>query len=314
MKYVKFLAVALASLLTLVSCESGSVGQTIVQFADQQYEGGFGSGWIYVPLTLSGTEMNTKDVEVSVKVVPVDSEYTEAVEDKDYQITSYDLVFRPGVEEVALEIELMETDPMKLPDIMEFKLEIVASNTNVGANHQCLVHLEKTTADRLCGEWYLSFEAYPNYGDIMSPMRVNVTWNDATNSFSMLALNNPSSVYGTYPLTMVFDQAKDYIILPAYHFIEWYQGGDQIILAQFQATNVREAVADDGSLMMICDRSGDDIIGTYDKENFQTITFPASDTAMAIGYTFVDESGNPTYFSFFGTGMRNVKLTRTRPQ
>ena len=312
MKYIKSLAVMMVAMLTLVSCESGSVGKTVVQFADQQFDGGFGSGWLYVPLKLSGTEMNTANVEVSVSVVPTEGTYAEAVEDVDYQITSYNLVFRPGVEEAALEIQLMETDPMKLPDVMEFKLAITASNTNIGANKECLVHLEKTTADRLCGQWYLSFEANPNYADIVSPTLVNITWNAATKRFSMLVPNNSTSVYGTYPITMIFDEDNDYIILPAYEFIEWYDQNNTILIAQFQATNVREAQTEDGQIMMICDRSGDDIIGTYDKVNFQTITFPASDTALAIGYSYVDESGSPTYFNFWGTGMRNVSLSRTK--
>ena len=63
---------------------------------------------------------------------------------------------------------------------------------------------------------------------------------------------------------------------------------------------------------MVCDRAADDIIGTYDKKDFQTITFPASDTSLAIGYSYVDESGNPTILSFFGSGMRNIRLSRTK--
>ncbi|MBR4850977.1 MAG: hypothetical protein IKU97_02835 [Tidjanibacter sp.] len=312
MKYIKSLAVIMVAMLTLASCESGNVGKTVVQFADQQFEDGFGSGWIYVPLKLSGSVMNTADVNVSVQVVPTEGSYTEAVEDVDYQITSYDLVFRPGVEEAALEIQLMETDPMKLPDVMEFKLAITSSNTNIGANSECLVHLEKTTADRLCGQWYLSFEAFPNYGDIVSPTLVNITWNAASKRFSMLVPNNSSSVYGTFAISMIFDEENDYIILPAYHFIEWYDPSNTILIAQFQATNIQEAQAEDGSLMMICDRAGDDLIGTYDKKDFQTITFPSSETALAIGYSYVDESGSPTKFIFWGTGMRNVSLSRTK--
>ena len=312
MKYIKTLAVMMAAVLTLASCESGDVGQTVVQFEDQLYSDGFGSGWVFVPLKLSGTDMNTCDVEVSVKVTPVETEYTEAVEDKDYQITSYDLVFRPGVEEIAVEIQLMETDPMKLPDIMEFQLEISSSNTNIGANNKCLVHLEKTTADRLCGEWYLSFDvANPNYGDIVSGTKVNVTWNAAGKYFSVLVPNS-SSVYGTYPITMTFDEDKDYIILPAYRFLDWYDPGQTILIAQFQATNIREMATETGETAMVCDRAADDIIGTYDKVNFQTITFPSSDTSLAIGYSYVDESGNPTVLSFFGSGMRNIRLSRTK--
>lgn len=312
MKYIKTLAVMMVAMFTLASCESGTVGQTVVQFAEQEYVEGFGSGWLFVPLKLSGTDMNTCDVEVSVKVIPADTEYTEAVEDKDYQITSYDLVFRPGVEEAAVEIQLMETDPMKLPDIMEFKLEITSSNTNIGANRECLVHLEKTTADRLCGEWYLSFDvANPNYGDIVSGTKVNVTWNSASKRFSVLVPNS-SSVYGTYPISMIFDEDNDYVILPAYDFITWYDSGQTILVAQFQATNIREMASETGEIAMVCDRAADDIIGTYDKKDFQTITFPASDTSLAIGYSYVDESGNPTILSFFGSGMRNIRLSRTK--
>lgn len=310
MKHIKSLALLVVAVLTFASCESGSVGQTVVQFAEKQYDDGFGSGWLNIPLTLSGREMNTCDVEVKVSVVPVDTDYTEAVEDKDYQITSYDLVFRPGVEEVLLQVQLMETDPMKLPDVMEFKLEITEANTNIGANRECLVHLEKTTADRLCGEWYLTFDVSPNSGDIASPALVDVSWDAAAGRFSILVPNS-SSVYGTYPISMIFDQDNDYLILPAYDFIEWYDANNTILVAQFLARNIRDVTSTSGKPMKICDRATDDLVGTYDKENFQTITFPSSDTPVAIGYSFVDELGNPSYFSFFGSGLRNIKLSRT---
>lgn len=311
MKHIKLVITAVLALLALSSCETGSTGQTIVQFADTSYNDGFGAGWLYVPLTISGSEMNTCDVDVTVQVVDFESEYTKAQENVDFQITSYNLVFRPEVEEVALEIQLMETDPMKLPDIMEFKLEIVSSNTNIGANKECLVHLEKTTADRLCGSWYLSYEApNPNYGDVANPSPVTVTWDSANACFNVLLTNNSSSVYGTFPITMFFDEENDYIILPAYNFVTWYDTG--IAVCQFLATNIRQVTYTDGSIGMIADRAGDDLIGTYDKENFQSITFPSSDVSVAMGYTYVDESGNPTDMNFFGTGMVNMKLTRTR--
>ena len=111
---------------------------------------------------------------------------------------------------------------------------------------------------------------------------------------------------------MIFDEDNDYVILPAYDFITWYDPGQTILIAQFQATNIREMASETGEIAMVCYRAADDIIGTYDKKDFQTITFPASDTSLAIGYSYVDESGNPTILSFFGSGMRNIRLSRTK--
>lgn len=309
MRSVKFAALMMLAALTLGSCESGSTGTTIVEFANTRHSDGFGSGWIYVPITLSGTEMNTSDVTVAVEVVDFETEHTKAVKDVDYQISSTNLVFRPGVTEAALEIELMETNPEKLPDVMEFKLVISNSNTNIGAKSECVVHLEKTTADRLCGQWHLTYEGYnPNYGDLTMPMLVNVTWNANTQRFSMMTVNDNVSVYGAYPISMIFDEENGYIILPAYELITWYDSSKTIGICQFLGNNITEVTTTDGT-EMIASRAGDDIIGTY-SEDFKKITFEKSESVLAIGYTYMDEAGNPTEMHFWGSGLINISLVR----
>ena len=244
MKYIKYLVAALLLGITLTSCGNnepvGTVGQTTVQFDAELVEGSFGAGYVYVPITIFGTNadaMNTADVTLSVKV---DNTYTSdddvvyiAKEDLtgspdengnmgDIRITSYDMKFinnyeiadedrnKPFQKSIAVEIMIINT----APEIMEFKLVLDQSNTTIGAVNECVVRLEKGPTDRLCGTYNVS-------GGWTS----TVAWNGTYNCFEIYPFEN-----WTYsPIYAYWDEATETMYMLPYEPLMWYDSASMMM-------------------------------------------------------------------------------------
>ena len=151
MKYVKIFLVASLALFGLASCggdDAGVVGDATVEFYSDNLEGGFASDFLMVPIKLTDDEARTADVTLTVKA----KEYTGAFAgevDKDFMLTTENMVFKPGVDSINLEVMVLNKDV----DELRFMLEIAESNATTGQVKEILVSLAKTDLDRLCGEW-----------------------------------------------------------------------------------------------------------------------------------------------------------------
>lgn len=158
MKYVKIFLVASLALFGLASCgpkEVGTVGDASVAFCSDNIEGGFAADFLMVPVKLSATEDVTADVTLTVKA----KEYTGAfagVVDKDFMLTTENMVFKPGVDSINVEVMILN----KEVDELRFVLEIAETNATKGTVTEVLVSLAKTDLDRLCGNWVTNSPLY----------------------------------------------------------------------------------------------------------------------------------------------------------
>lgn len=322
MKYIKYLAMVLFAGALMTSCgEKVEVGQTTVEFAQATAKSGFGGGYLYVPIAISGENaaaMNSSDVTVKIKV---DDTYTNpnaviGVEDVDYRITSYDLKFINNYEipeedkdkeftkTVGVEIMILNTEP----EVMEFKLAIESCNTNLGTQTECVVRLEKSPADRLCGSWYASYDSlYPDWDDrqdFTGPFLTNFTWNSQYGYYDI----NPHP--STLPMCIYFDEQEEVLYLPTLEPMAWYSSADMQLI--FQAAMAIVETADGYSLSLLKEPA---IIADYDKTNFSYINFPGMEAiTLVFPVLVVDQNLNPqSMLGHLSEGMVNPKFTRTKP-
>ena len=155
MKYVKIFLVASLTLFGLASCgpeDAGTVGDATVDFYSDNLEGGFASDFLMVPIVLSNNEETTADVTLTVKP----AEYTGAFAgkvDEDFMLTTENMVFKPGVDSINLEVMILNKDV----DELRFMLEIAETNATAGSKDKILVSLAKTDKDRICTTWEWNF-------------------------------------------------------------------------------------------------------------------------------------------------------------
>lgn len=295
MKCIKYLVAALTLGATLVSCSGveepvGTVGQTIVQFESETVNGGFGSGYIYVPITIFGANaaaMNTADVNVKVRldetytstengVVVAKEDLTGAPDENgvmgDIRITSKDMVFinnyniadddkdKPFKKNVGVEIMIVNTKAA----ILEFKLVIESSNTQIGDIRECVVRLEKSLTDELCGEYKVS-----------GGWDSTITWNASYECFEIF----PFESWTYSPIYAYWDPEINEMYMLPYEPLMWYSSADmQMCYSLFWTA--------EGSLC------GDErVVLNYDIVN-GTIKFP-EDLALQIYVCVCDEGYNP---------------------
>lgn len=193
MKFIKYIAAALLLTAGIASCTpggegSGTPGKTTVQFAQAEVAGGYGAGYVNIPITItadSEQDMNSCNVTVKVKPVITGEEY-EGVHDEtgkpgagDYAITSFNLNFpaysnyynekepekyfdettQKWTKTVNLELKIVNNDS----DEMRVTFEIEESNTTIGEQKQCHVVLKKTTRDRMCGMFAVAYDSIDWY-------------------------------------------------------------------------------------------------------------------------------------------------------
>ena len=217
-KYTKYLTMMLLGALALTSCDSfnkGTVGDTTVYFSHEVVEDGFSAGFVYVPIRMDmGNEANTADVNVTVEVLDVQN----AVEDTDFMVTSKELVFRPGVDSVSLEIRV-------IPNVDEFDLQLglASANTDIDAQKKvCNVHIEKNTRDRLCDTWNVNFSLpIANYGDLNNTIGITTSWsiaNGCIEAWVSKGVTDPTASYNDMPFYLNFIKAgdKEILTIPTY--------------------------------------------------------------------------------------------------
>ena len=217
-KYIKNLAVVLLAALAMTSCGTfgkGTVGDTTVYFSREVVEDGFSAGFVYVPIRMDiGNEANTADVNVTVEVLDVKN----AVEDTDFMVTSKDLVFRPGVDSIALEIRV-------IPNVDEFDLQLGLSSSNTDVDEGksvCNVHVEKNTRDRLCDTWNVTYSLpIENYGDLNNTIGITTSWsisNGCIEAWVKKGVSDPQSSYLSMPfyLNYISTGGKELLTIPTY--------------------------------------------------------------------------------------------------
>ena len=199
MKFIKYIAAALLLTVGFASCNNGgddmgdgTVGKTTVQFAQAEYESGYGTGMVKVPVTITADkeeDMNSCNVSVKIKPVITGEEY-EGTHDEtgkpgagDYAVTSWNLNFpayanyydkkdptkyydeatQKWTKTVNLEVKIVNSESDELH--INFEIESVTEGVTIGENKQCKVVLKKTTRDRMCGVFTVSYDEIAWYDD-----------------------------------------------------------------------------------------------------------------------------------------------------
>lgn len=263
MKYIKYLAMVLFAGALMTSCgEKVDVGQTTVEFAAAEYQSGFGGAYLYVPIAINGENadaMNTTDVNVKIKV---DETYTNGSvfigkEDEDFMITSYDMVFinnyeiadedkaNPVQKQVGIEIKVLNTQP----EVMEFKLVIESANTTIGANKECVVRLEKTETDRLCGTYTMSSEYACLFtsGPATFTTTTTVYWNSNYGCFEVL----PFGTWDYTPFYIYWDEETKALYMQPWEPLMWYSSADSQMCYQMFVTVQDNSVVPHNALVML---------------------------------------------------------------
>ena len=226
MKFIKYLAMVLCAGSIMTSCsEKVDVGQTTIEFKDAVYKTSFGVGTFYLPMIITAdneADMNNSAVQASLVVVEDYTPSADAVHGKadvdglsgDYRITSLDANFPAysdyydkkepekyyneelgkWVKQIGIEIQILNTEP----DVMEFKLAIESSNTNIGTNAECVVRIEKGPQDMLCGDWYIYHGGSPLGSGAPSPYKAVFGWNSEKIGFDVRTDLYPMPLFLSY--------------------------------------------------------------------------------------------------------------------
>ena len=243
MKYVKIFLVASLTLFGLASCgpkDAGTVGDATVDFYSDNLEGGFASDYLMVPIVLSNNEETTADVTLTVKP----AEYTGAFAgevDKDFMLTTENMVFKPGVDSINLEVMILNKDV----DELRFMLEIAETNATAGAKDKILVSLAKTDLDRICTTWEWTWtktwkittgEEIPQENQYVAAWAANntckVSWDP---EYEELNLSNFENWAQYAPIYAAYDAETNSVGLAPAYAVMWYSSANRQICAQFAA-------------------------------------------------------------------------------
>lgn len=244
MKYVKIFLVASLTLFGLASCgpkDAGTVGDATVDFYSDNLEGGFASDFLMVPIVLSNNEETTADVTLTVKP----AEYTGAFAgevDKDFMLTTENMVFKPGVDSINLEVMILNKDV----DELRFMLEIAETNATAGAKDKILVSLAKSDLDRICTTWEWNWTKtwyYPDGSVIPQDNQYVAAWaanNECKISwdpeYEELNLENFEDWGANYPLFADYNEKTNSIELAALYPVAYTSSAYNAVYAQFAAT------------------------------------------------------------------------------
>ncbi len=311
MKIFKYLAAAFLLCAGMISCgnETGTVGTTTIQFADAVMKSGFGGAYVYVPLTITAdTEaaMNSADVTAKLSIVadhtPTTSDAVLGVADTDFMVTSLDVNF-PAYQEyydkenpkkyyneelgkwiktVQMEVKLLNTEP----EIMEFKFAIESATTTIGANSECVVRLEKSATDRLCGEYAVTSDANSPFGVAFNSFTATISWNSGYNCFEIF----PFSSWNYCPVYAYWDEETEQMYMLPYEPLMWYSSSDMQMCYQmfFSVANQSIQLASDNVVLDVDLAAG-------------TIKFP-TDLYFGILVFGCDEGYNPNSLVGYFTG------------
>lgn len=318
-KYIKNLTMVLLAALVMTSCDEvnkGTVGDTTVYFSNELIEEGFSAGFVYVPVRLdAGSEANSADVKVTIEVLDVQN----ATEDVEFLITSKELVFRPGVDSVALEVKV-------IPQVDQFdlRLGIASANTNVDQSRkECTLHVEKNTRDRLCDAWSVEYtKTLYDYEDLSSSLTITTSWSIANGCIEAY-ITRGLSVGGTYASIpfyfnyFVNQEGEGVLSIPTYKQLE---GPFDLALlfeddATYQAFVQQYGVQEDWEvylyqMVVIPNNSAnnpflmpveDDLLLEYDVESkTKTIKFADQSKKYTIGHSYELLDGDQRRMMSFG--------------
>lgn len=228
MKYVKIFLVASLALFGLASCggdDAGVVGDATVEFYSDNLEGGFASDFLMVPIKLTDDEARTADVTLTVKA----KEYTGAfagVVDKDFMLTTENMVFKPGVDSINLEVMVLNEDV----DELRFMLEISETNAKAGAIKEVMVSLAKTDKDRICTTWKWNFTKWTSLtgnnneaaAQAMLGSPAKVSWDSKYEEINISGYQGWGTSSG-YPLIFGYDDEINAIVCSEKNGT-WYTG------------------------------------------------------------------------------------------
>lgn len=202
MKYTKIFLAALSSLFLLASCEEPKTlsGDATVGFEAPELEYGLGSEYITVPIVTEG-ETSIYPIKVTVEVAAYEGDYA-AVEDKDFLITSKEILIASKDSKPGLEIKLANPDDK---DELRFKLVITSQeNAQSIGQKETLVKCAKSELDRVCGSYL--FEG------TLDGAAVSETW-VITNDGSSLIINGAFAAAGG-TMKATYDAATRVVTLP----------------------------------------------------------------------------------------------------
>ncbi|MBQ6604863.1 MAG: hypothetical protein IIX17_04590 [Tidjanibacter sp.] len=246
MKYIKIFLVASLTLFGLASCgpkDAGTVGDATVDFYSDNLEGGFASDFLMVPIVLSNNEETTADVTLTVKP----AEYTGAFAgkvDEDFMLTTENMVFKPGVDSINLEVMILNKDV----DELRFMLEIAETNATAGVKDKILVSLAKSDLDRICTtwEWNVTSADYLDGTPVSLDNKYTAAWlANPTAQISwdskkeMVTISNFEDWGANAPLYAHYDAEKNQIVWPSTNFTNFGDSAAGMYL--FQVMYVRDA-------------------------------------------------------------------------
>lgn len=152
MKLTKIIAIALASVVLLASCEKTqgpATGNAAVGFASEALEYGLGSEYIQIPIVTTG-ETSVYPIKVTVSVAAYNGDFA-AVEDVDYMITSKEIYVASAESKPTVEVKILNP---KDADELRFVLEITEQNNAQSISvKNATVICKKSDLDRICGNW-----------------------------------------------------------------------------------------------------------------------------------------------------------------
>lgn len=321
---------------TMACEEVGTVGQTSVGFAEAAYSDSFSLGTVYIPLTIEAEEggENTADVELMIDVIDTDNCAEIELENGqlvngDFMITAHDMVFRSGVKEVNIEIQIFNPDDK---NEYSFTLEIVSSNTVIDqARKQCVVTIKKDTRDTIAGTYkttgtatqWVDGNGTPDYS-FTTGMEYNMKWNNSYGAFVM-----PSTYYFfnvSAPLVFNYREEKStdaegneviipILTMPAVNIVQDYTAQTGTSIEEFCGAAVDGAdptwhVVFTARILEVGAESVS-IVHNDVQLNINTtagtITFPAGKT-YALGYCidFADAQGNiKMHYTPYSNMLRN---------
>lgn len=251
MKYVKIFLVASLTLFGLASCgpEVGSVGDATVEFYSDNLEGGFSADFLMVPIKLNDDEARTADVTLTVKP----TEYTGAFAgkvDEDFMLTTENMVFKPGIDSINLEVMVLNKDV----DELRFMLEIAESNAGTGQVNKLLVSLAKTDKDRICTNWDWNVTSAYSMGSEkfvgldneytaawLAKPTAKISWNSAKEQINIDNFEDWSGNYGK-PVVADYDSEKNQIVWGAQTFTTLAFSATEYIFQLWYSTDETGAV------------------------------------------------------------------------
>lgn len=313
MKYIKYIAAALLLVAGLSSCSvfesEGEPGNTTVQFAQAEVNEGFGAGMVRVPLTItadSENAMNSCDVKATLKVVETGDQF-EGTPDLDglsgdFRITSLNVNFpaydsyynekEPDkykdpetgkyVKTVYVEVMIINDEPEK----MVFTLEIDSATTTIGEQKQCIVVLEKTTRDRICGLYNVEYqsrawvdeEITDDVAETGDFTKAQIVWN-SEGYFQILTDHFLTQQFGA-TFYAWYDAEQEQMYFLAHEILGYLdEAATQWLFHSWWNTNTSAWAEDDVYTVFDADAG--------------TITFPEN-MAVSLSVFNVDDNHNPT--------------------